>query len=196
MLYQPQLVTTLILINLWLSAAPRWPHSSLSLPSSASRIRSSHVCFPIMLSTRYTSDYAKMGHRISSEGYSKVYIFAMITRTNQLTRHHRYKVSLLPLIPSIVHQLVNYPGIEKVDFSSVTSLGSGAAYLPSELKAKFSSLVPREASFTEGSVLYLYFQAKSRILTVQFWQGTACRKWCVHTFRNSYVKLIFESYYF
>jgi hypothetical protein len=59
----------------------------------------------------------------------------------------------MALIPSIVHQLINYPGIEKVDFSSITTIGSGAAYLPPELGAKMSSLVPRESKFVDGSVL-------------------------------------------
>jgi len=62
----------------------------------------------------------------------------------------KYKVSFLALIPSIVHQLVNYPGIEKVDFSSVSTVGSGAAYLPPEMGSKLSSLVPRDIKFIDG----------------------------------------------
>ncbi|KAF7768672.1 hypothetical protein Agabi119p4_7915 [Agaricus bisporus var. burnettii] len=61
----------------------------------------------------------------------------------------RYKVSSLALVPSIVHQLVNYPGIEKADLSSVQSSGSGGAYLPPELSSKFSSIIPN-ANFMEG----------------------------------------------
>ena len=61
---------------------------------------------------------------------------------------------MLALIPSIVHQLVHHPGIEKIDFSSVTTIASGAAYLPPELGAKFHSLVPRESKFVDGSVLF------------------------------------------
>jgi len=62
----------------------------------------------------------------------------------------KYKVSFLALIPSLVHRLINYPGIEKVDFSSVNTLASGAAYLPPELSAKLTSLVPREGKFIDG----------------------------------------------
>lgn len=62
----------------------------------------------------------------------------------------RYKVSNLPLIPSVVHQLVHYPGIDKVDFSSVQSMNSGAAYLPPELGDKLAKLVPDDAVFTVG----------------------------------------------
>lgn len=61
----------------------------------------------------------------------------------------KYKISNLPLIPSVVHQLLNFPGIEKADFSSVMFIGSGAAYLPPELGKKLVSLAPK-ASFVEG----------------------------------------------
>ncbi|KAG6845061.1 hypothetical protein H0H87_001123 [Tephrocybe sp. NHM501043] len=62
----------------------------------------------------------------------------------------RYRITAIALIPSVVHQLVNHPGIEKVDFSSVQLMGSGAAYLPPELAAKLSSFTPRDSTFTEG----------------------------------------------
>ncbi|KAF9564169.1 acetyl-CoA synthetase-like protein [Agrocybe pediades] len=62
----------------------------------------------------------------------------------------RYKISSLTLIPSVVHQLVNHPAIEKADFSTVLSVGSGAAYLPPELGEKMSKLLPAEAQFMEG----------------------------------------------
>ncbi|KIM41001.1 hypothetical protein M413DRAFT_19093 [Hebeloma cylindrosporum] len=62
----------------------------------------------------------------------------------------RYHVTSLTLIPSVVHQLVNHPGIEKADFSSVLSMNSGAAYLPPELGEKMSSLMPKETIFSEG----------------------------------------------
>ncbi|KAF8962987.1 hypothetical protein BDZ97DRAFT_1758944 [Flammula alnicola] len=52
--------------------------------------------------------------------------------------------------PSVVHQLVNHPGIEKADFSSVLYMNSGAAYLPPELHEKMTRLVPSEAQFGEG----------------------------------------------
>ncbi|RDB14659.1 putative 4-coumarate--CoA ligase 1 [Hypsizygus marmoreus] len=62
----------------------------------------------------------------------------------------KYRITGIALIPSVVHQLVNHPGIEKVDFSSLQQLGSGAAYLPQELAAKLTALLPQEANFTEG----------------------------------------------
>ncbi|KJA14497.1 hypothetical protein HYPSUDRAFT_150348 [Hypholoma sublateritium FD-334 SS-4] len=65
----------------------------------------------------------------------------------------KYKVSALGLIPSVVHQLVNHPGIENVDFSSVKFMGSGAAYLPPELGDKMVKLLPSESLFTVGESL-------------------------------------------
>ncbi|KAF8962991.1 hypothetical protein BDZ97DRAFT_1701982 [Flammula alnicola] len=62
----------------------------------------------------------------------------------------QYKITGLTLIPSVVHQLVNHPGIEKADFSSVLHMNSGAAYLPPELHEKMTRLVPSEAQFGEG----------------------------------------------
>ncbi|GLB38764.1 putative AMP-binding enzyme C-terminal domain [Lyophyllum shimeji] len=62
----------------------------------------------------------------------------------------KYKITSVALIPSVVHQLVNYPGIDKVDLSSIQSMGSGAAYLPPELAAKLQALIPQSANFTEG----------------------------------------------
>ncbi|KAH9480790.1 putative 4-coumarate--CoA ligase 2 [Psilocybe cubensis] len=62
----------------------------------------------------------------------------------------RYKVSSLPLIPSVVHQLANYPGIENADFSSVVAMNSGAAYLPPELGQKLTKLVKVDLDLMEG----------------------------------------------
>ncbi|KAG6917297.1 hypothetical protein DXG01_003138 [Tephrocybe rancida] len=62
----------------------------------------------------------------------------------------KYRITAMALIPSVIHQLVNHPGIEKVDFSSVQSMGSGAAHLPPELAKKLTSLAPRDSTFTEG----------------------------------------------
>ena len=71
--------------NPWPLAAPRWQPSNLSLPSSASHIRSCLLFFPNMLSTPYASTHAKVGHQIGSKGYLKVRIFAYYDNTNQPT---------------------------------------------------------------------------------------------------------------
>ncbi|KAG6901502.1 hypothetical protein C0995_011052 [Termitomyces sp. Mi166 len=62
----------------------------------------------------------------------------------------KYRITALYMIPSVIHQLVNYPGIEKVDFSSVHTVGSGAAYLPPEMATKLLSYIGTGANFTEG----------------------------------------------
>ncbi|KAL0061959.1 hypothetical protein AAF712_011243 [Marasmius tenuissimus] len=61
----------------------------------------------------------------------------------------KYRITTLNLIPSVVHQLVNHPRLPKTDLSSVTSVGSGAAYLPPELAARFSAFT-KNAQFGEG----------------------------------------------
>jgi len=50
----------------------------------------------------------------------------------------KYRVSMLPLIPSAVHQLVNHPKFQTTDWSSVTGVVCGAAYLPRDLGARFA----------------------------------------------------------
>ncbi|PFH48611.1 hypothetical protein AMATHDRAFT_149489 [Amanita thiersii Skay4041] len=62
----------------------------------------------------------------------------------------KYKVTHLPLIPSVVHQLVHHPKTAKTDFSSVMMVGCGAAYLPVELGQRMAAIIPVEANFAEG----------------------------------------------
>lgn len=62
----------------------------------------------------------------------------------------KYKVSILTLIPSVVHQIVKHPKSKHVDWSSVISSNSGAAYLPPELAEKMATLVPKDSNFSEG----------------------------------------------
>ena len=63
----------------------------------------------------------------------------------------RYKIISVTLVPSLLHQIVNYPGIDKIDFSSVQAVACAAAHLSPGLAAKFMGLVPKEATFTEGT---------------------------------------------
>jgi acyl-CoA synthetase (AMP-forming)/AMP-acid ligase II len=63
---------------------------------------------------------------------------------------YRYQITSLGLVPSLVHQIVNFPGIESVDFSSIGTVTSGAAHLPQDLKAQMQTLIPRKARFIEG----------------------------------------------
>ena len=63
----------------------------------------------------------------------------------------RYRINYIPLIPSIVHQLVHYPKTANADLSSLLSLTCGAAYLPQELAQNLVSLTPKQLSFAEGA---------------------------------------------
>lgn len=67
-----------------------------------------------------------------------------------LTAIPKYHVTALALIPSLIHQLVHHPRTPRTNFSSVSTIGSGAAYLPPKLAAKLLKLMPRETNLTEG----------------------------------------------
>ncbi|TEB20120.1 acetyl-CoA synthetase-like protein [Coprinellus micaceus] len=67
-----------------------------------------------------------------------------------LTAIPRYSVTILTLIPSIVHQLVHHPKFTKTDWSKITSMGSGAAYLPPKLSAQLMKVMPKGVDFGEG----------------------------------------------
>ena len=54
---------------------------------------------------------------------------------------NRWKISFLPLVPSMILQLVNSPQWEETDTSSIESTASGAALLPPDLSAKFQSKI-------------------------------------------------------
>lgn len=56
----------------------------------------------------------------------------------------------MSIVPSMIHQILTHPQVDKVDFSSVLSIITGAAYLPREFLVKFVSLCPKEVHFTEG----------------------------------------------
>ncbi|KAF9648196.1 acetyl-CoA synthetase-like protein [Thelephora ganbajun] len=53
----------------------------------------------------------------------------------------KWKITMVPLVPSMILQLVDSPEWEKTDTSSVETAASGAAFLPPELRAKFQSKV-------------------------------------------------------
>ncbi|KAK7444312.1 hypothetical protein VKT23_015324 [Stygiomarasmius scandens] len=62
----------------------------------------------------------------------------------------KYRITNIPLIPSVIHQLVNHPRIAQADLSSIMHIGSGAAYLPPELAAQLAKLTPETATISEG----------------------------------------------
>jgi len=56
----------------------------------------------------------------------------------------KYRVTGLALIPSIIHTMLHSPQFNNpsLDLSSITSMGSGAAYLPPSMARKFASYFP------------------------------------------------------
>ncbi|PFH48608.1 hypothetical protein AMATHDRAFT_65004 [Amanita thiersii Skay4041] len=62
----------------------------------------------------------------------------------------KYKITILPLVPSVVHQLLYHPKTPTTDFSSVMMATCGAAHLPAELGQRITALLPTEVVFTEG----------------------------------------------
>ncbi|KAG1882795.1 hypothetical protein F4604DRAFT_1678288 [Suillus subluteus] len=62
----------------------------------------------------------------------------------------KYRITTLTLVPSLVHQLVHHPRFKTTDMSSVRSIGSGAAHLPSQLADELHTRFPDMDSITEG----------------------------------------------
>jgi len=60
----------------------------------------------------------------------------------------RWKVSMLPLVPSMIHQLVNSAEWAKTDTSSIETTASAAAFLPPELNVRFQSKL--NSTFFQG----------------------------------------------
>jgi len=86
-----------------------------------------------------------MGHEPRHETYSKVrpstQLCNVISVMNTALSASRWKVTALPLVPSMIFQLVNSPEWEKTDTSSIETSGSAAAFLSPELSEKFRSKV-------------------------------------------------------
>ena len=67
------------------------------------------------------------------------------------------------LVPPVVHQLVNYPDISKVDLSSVVSVVCGGAYLCPTLAAELSALLPSGTIAYEGMYLVFYLSERNTV---------------------------------
>lgn len=76
--------------------------------------------------------------------------FSTEIRGPLIYRTARYKITTMSIIPSMIHQISTHPQVDKVDFSSILSFTTGAAYLPREFLVNFVSLCPKEVHFTEG----------------------------------------------
>jgi acyl-CoA synthetase (AMP-forming)/AMP-acid ligase II len=54
------------------------------------------------------------------------------------------------MVPSMAHQLATSPKLVRLDLSSLTSMNSGAAYLPPELRQRLSARAKNVVHFGEG----------------------------------------------
>ena len=108
--------------------------------------------FPCIFGSDHHHHHAQMGREGCSETYSKVRPSARLCDalpvTNTAFSTSRWKVTMLPLVPSMILQLVNSPELEKTDTSSIETLGSGGAFLPPELHARFKSKL--ESTLIQG----------------------------------------------
>ncbi|KAI0345746.1 amp dependent CoA ligase [Trametopsis cervina] len=62
----------------------------------------------------------------------------------------KYRVNIIALIPSAIHQLVHHPMARKIDWSTIVNVNSGAAYLPPALQALFMKYAKNLPVMTEG----------------------------------------------
>jgi hypothetical protein len=68
-----------------------------------------------------------------------------------------------------VQQLLAHPKIKEVDFSSVSSVTYGAAYLPREFLAKMASLTPKDVNFSEGDFTFSLGDAEVLMIFHRLW---------------------------
>ncbi|KAI0086557.1 amp dependent CoA ligase [Irpex rosettiformis] len=62
----------------------------------------------------------------------------------------KYRVNVMALVPSAIHQIVHHPLTSKIDWSSVLQVGSGAAHLPPELSQSFMRYLKNAPLMSEG----------------------------------------------
>jgi len=62
----------------------------------------------------------------------------------------KYHVTTFLMVPSMAHQLATSPKLAKADLNGLLSVGSGAAYLPPELRERLSARIPGLVAFNEG----------------------------------------------
>ncbi|KIK66686.1 hypothetical protein GYMLUDRAFT_157107 [Collybiopsis luxurians FD-317 M1] len=62
----------------------------------------------------------------------------------------QYQITHMSLIPSIVYQLLNHPGLKPDDLKTIQMTSSGAAYLPPAFAEKYATLISKDAVFLRG----------------------------------------------
>ncbi|KAF9816914.1 hypothetical protein IEO21_03788 [Rhodonia placenta] len=82
-----------------------------------------------------------------------------------------YRINILYLIPSAVHQLVQNKNLRQEIFSSVTTIVSGAAYLPPELVDEFRHTLGQPIEYSEGFGMSELTISATRVPTVSLFDG-------------------------
>jgi long-chain acyl-CoA synthetase len=67
---------------------------------------------------------------------------------DQVASIRKYKVSLFPAVPALYNGILNHPGIERIDISSIKACFSGSAPLPVDVMKRFEALTG--GKITEG----------------------------------------------
>jgi long-chain acyl-CoA synthetase len=65
-----------------------------------------------------------------------------------VTSIRKYRVTLFPAVPALYNGIINYPGIDRMDISSIKACFSGSAPLPVEVMTRFETLTG--GKITEG----------------------------------------------
>lgn len=62
----------------------------------------------------------------------------------------KYRVTSIPLIPSVIRPLLERQKVRKADLSSFKQCGSGAAHLPPDLRDEFAKITPDDLIIMQG----------------------------------------------
>ncbi|KZW03353.1 acetyl-CoA synthetase-like protein [Exidia glandulosa HHB12029] len=62
----------------------------------------------------------------------------------------KYRIEMMGMVPSMVHQFLNSPRLPFADLSSLRSVGTGAAYLPPTLSHKLQTVIKSKTILPEG----------------------------------------------
>jgi acyl-CoA synthetase (AMP-forming)/AMP-acid ligase II len=121
----------------------QWYSSDIGPSTILPWLWAERVLFPCLCASVHSRHNVKMGHGVRPEAYSKVSPSTLLSDissvANTASSAPRWKITGLPLVPSMIHQLVNSAQWANADTSSVETVGSGAASLPPDLHAKFQA---------------------------------------------------------
>jgi acyl-CoA synthetase (AMP-forming)/AMP-acid ligase II len=120
------------------------------IPPSPSHLRPACVCFS-KCHANVNPDYSSpVERRRSYECRPKVNSNKLSASVCLCLFAVRFKITYLPLIPSVVVQTVNYLRKNTVDLSSVQIVTCGAAHLPLKLGRKLTRFIPKSAQLHQG----------------------------------------------